>query len=97
LKAYLKDIEDNPDFTSQQIKDSLEAGQSLTVGTKSKDGDPTQSRNEKDSDPPHSKKKKKEKKWLEAKTAEDSTYYWNSETYGRPCLFSIFIMPIYIS
>lgn len=74
LKAYMKDVEANPDWTSQRLLEEKqrkqEAEQTTTACTKEKE----LLQNEEQS------VKATEKKWYEAKSDEGYTYYWHIET-----------------
>ncbi|KAK9508248.1 hypothetical protein O3M35_007948 [Rhynocoris fuscipes] len=68
LKAYMNDIEANPDYTSQQIKEKLkEKGVELPPPKPVKPSPP----------PPPVKVRKV---WYEAQSEQGYTYYWNADT-----------------
>lgn len=65
LKAYMKDIEANPDYTSHQIKEKLkEKGVELPAAVK----------------PPEPPPIAPNKVWYEAKSEQGYTYFWHVET-----------------
>ncbi|XP_022184814.2 WW domain-binding protein 4 isoform X1 [Nilaparvata lugens] len=86
MKAYLKDVESNPDYTSQVIKETIsEARKMKETETDKKPEIPI-------APPPEKSAKKKasaasknvqesiveeDKKWYEAQSDEGYTYYWN--------------------
>jgi len=84
LKAYKKDIQENPDFTGVKIAKIAEASNaSIVIGGKSVENTDKKDIKKKKEKPPKDIVKSPEKcnfKWNEAKTPEGFSYYWNSET-----------------
>ncbi|KAJ9590551.1 hypothetical protein L9F63_016422, partial [Diploptera punctata] len=81
LKAYMKDVEANPDFTSQMIKEKLaqkgEENDSVKVDIKT-ERVAEQETNTSVADV--QVKIKPQKQWYEAQSEEGYTYYWHIET-----------------
>uniref|UniRef100_A0A0K8SXU9 WW domain-binding protein 4 n=1 Tax=Lygus hesperus TaxID=30085 RepID=A0A0K8SXU9_LYGHE len=92
MKAYLNDMKSNPDFTSQQIIQSLEERGELhrldEVEEKNKSSPPAvNAQNKSCSKPPKECRnvpapsgKEKRTLWVQMKSDEGHTYYWNTET-----------------
>ncbi|RZF46034.1 hypothetical protein LSTR_LSTR004747 [Laodelphax striatellus] len=92
MRAYLKDVESNPDYTSQVIKETINEARKM------KETKPHEEAQGPSIAPPHEKPAKKkptanvssknvqetsveiEKEWYEAQSDEGYTYYWNSNT-----------------
>lgn len=80
LKAYKKDIENNPDFTGSKIAEIAEASNAKIVIGSSDSKEPKEKKASGKTTP------KVNKKWREAKTQEGFSYYWNSETGSKVLL-----------
>lgn len=76
LKAYLKDVEANADYTSQVLNQQLKAERSKGEGSCSVDDEGNEPEKPKESKPAT----EVAKEWYEAVSDEGYTYYWNSQS-----------------
>ncbi|PSN55250.1 hypothetical protein C0J52_05858 [Blattella germanica] len=80
LKAYMKDVETNPDFTSQLIKDKM-AQKKEKVKQETSAVVKTETEDRAETAPSCSEVKAEPAKlWYEAQSEEGHTYYWHLET-----------------
>ncbi|KAK3914236.1 Calmodulin-lysine N-methyltransferase [Frankliniella fusca] len=88
LKAYMKDIQDNADFTSKLLLDGLEqkqkaaeqAAEQQAEAKKAKEAAKVQEKIEMDQKRKRVKEKASTTKWYEAKSDEGYSYYWHTDT-----------------
>lgn len=77
LKAYMKDVEANPDLTSQQLLEEKQRRVEVEEETEQKTVTTEEKRDLQDED---LSVKTVEKQWYEAKSDEGYTYYWHKTT-----------------
>lgn len=84
MKAYLKDLQENPDYTSKVIIEAAEKKKLELEESVRKQKEPEKEMEEPKSDPPLDiVPASTAKVWHEAKSDEGHTYYWNVNTSGN--------------
>ncbi|KAG8310083.1 WW domain binding protein 4 [Homalodisca vitripennis] len=82
LKAYMKDLQENPDYTSKKILEETERRkQELKESVKQTKGS-EESQEAKGEESQTVSAASTSKVWYEAKSDEGYTYYWNTNTAG---------------
>jgi hypothetical protein len=84
MKAYLKDLQENPDFTSKMLLEEAEKKKKeLEESVKKQRGAEKESGEPESVHIPGTTSELPSKIWYEAKSDEGHTYYWNVNTSGK--------------